>query len=415
MTMTDEQRKDDAKELRSIERLFLGTIVFCLIALFTPDTEFILGAAKIKVPLAGDVPLSGFLWLGPGVLFVLRIYLQILYERRDELEGAGSPQDRAGSCWLTVFELITAYLALPVAMLAFAWKAAVFPVPGLLLAVAAVLAATIPLWIPLVSAWKRSGCNTTISIVFTAAGLLFVILSLNGNWKRSFDLSQAQLTGQVLARSDFSYATLRSTNLTFSDLSGAILDHADLRYARLDGALLVETKFKQANLTQASFGQTRLVGTGNPTGPNAVRADFENAQLFCSLFEDAKLGPIHNPWPDDDPKPWRTRFVGADLGAARFVNVDLTDADFTNADLRGAIFDEKTRIDGAIFTGADLRNAVFAMVPLAEVWRKNPCAFGPHEQRPKTSCAPRPEGRPLRPSEKELVGIGAYLCKSWLN
>lgn len=415
MTMTDEQRKDDAKELRSIERLFLGTIVFCLIALFTPDTEFILGAAKIKVPLAGDVPLSGFLWLGPGVLFVLRIYLQILYERRDELEGAGSPQDRAGSCWLTVFELITAYLALPVAMLAFAWKAAVFPVPGLILAVAAVVAATIPLWISFPSAWKRRGCNTTISIVLTAVGLLSVVFSLNGNWKRSFDLSQTQLTGQVLAGLDFSYATLRSTNLTFSDLSGAVLNHADLHYARLDGALLVETKFKQANLTQASFAQTRLVGTGNPTGPNAVGADFENAQLFCSLFDGANLGPVEKLEPGAGVSRGVTRFVGADLGAARFVNVDLTGADFTNADLRGAIFDEKTRIDGAIFTGADLRDAVFAMVPLAEVGRKNPCAFGPLEQKPGPSCALPPKGRPQRPSEKELVGIGADRCKPWLN
>lgn len=277
------------------------------------------------------------------------------------------------------------------------------------------VAATIPLWISFPSAWKRRGCNTTISIVLTAVGLLSVVFSLNGNWKRSFDLSQTQLTGQVLAGLDFSYATLRSTNLTFSDLSGAVLNHADLHYARLDGALLVETKFKQANLTQASFAQTRLVGTGNPTGPNAVGADFENAQLFCSLFDGANLGPVEKLEPGAGVSRGVTRFVGADLGAARFVNVDLTGADFTNADLRGAIFDEKTRIDGAIFTGADLRDAVFAMVPLAEVGRKNPCAFGPLEQKPGPSCALPPKGRPQRPSEKELVGIGADRCKPWLN
>ena len=415
--MTDEQRKDDAKELRSIERLFLGTIVFCLIALFTPDTEFILGGAKIKVPLTGDVSLIGFLWLGPAVLFLLRVYLQILYERRDEMERADGPPDRAGSCWLKVFEIFTAYLALPLAMLAFTVKAAVFPVPGILLAVAAAVAATIPLWISPASAWKRRGCNTTISAVFTAVGLLFVVLSLNGNWRRSFDLSNAQLTGQILAGADFSYGTLRSANLTFTDLSGAILNHADLRYARLDGARLVGTKFKQANLAQASFARTRSIGTGDLTGPNAVGADFENAQLFCSLFVDAKLGSVPKPVEGGGTKPLRARFRGADLGAARFEKVDLTNADFTNANLYGAVFDENTKIDGAIFKGADLRGAVFAM-KLTDAVKENmkECLVESDPQALKPACSHTPPvGRPRRPTKEELVGIGADLCELSLH
>ena len=59
---------------------FVGTALFCLLALASPDIGLLTGNEKLDVPGAGRVSFFGFMLLGPAILIVLRIYLQIYVE-----------------------------------------------------------------------------------------------------------------------------------------------------------------------------------------------------------------------------------------------------------------------------------------------------------------------------------------------
>ena len=48
--------------------------------LLSPDSALLGGSEKINMPFAGPVSFLGFMLLGPAVLIVLRVYLQILSE-----------------------------------------------------------------------------------------------------------------------------------------------------------------------------------------------------------------------------------------------------------------------------------------------------------------------------------------------
>jgi hypothetical protein len=68
---------------------FLGTAAFCLLSLFSPDSALLGDSEKINVPLAGPVSFFGFMLLGPAVLIMLRVYLQIYVEHSNRLERLG--------------------------------------------------------------------------------------------------------------------------------------------------------------------------------------------------------------------------------------------------------------------------------------------------------------------------------------
>ena len=65
---------------------FLGTAAFCLLSLFSPDSALLGGSEKINVPLAGPVSFFGFMLLGPTILIMLRVYLQIYVEHNARLD-----------------------------------------------------------------------------------------------------------------------------------------------------------------------------------------------------------------------------------------------------------------------------------------------------------------------------------------
>ena len=114
---------------------FLGTAAFCLLSLLSPDSALLGGSEKINLPLAGPVSFFGFILLGPAVLIMLRIYLQIYVEHSNRLERLGRSMLAVRAPTLAplknpvirVFSGLTFYLVLPVAMILFALKAAVFP------------------------------------------------------------------------------------------------------------------------------------------------------------------------------------------------------------------------------------------------------------------------------------------------
>src|SRR6476646_7779337 len=140
---------ETATQVTRIGLTFLGTSAFCLLSLLSPDSALLGGSEKISVPFAGPVSFFGFMLLGPAVLIILRIYLQIYveHERRLNRIARGMSAARAPTVAPDKNPLMRAfigsafYLLLPLVMLAFVLKAAVFPDWGtaLLIVAAAVI------------------------------------------------------------------------------------------------------------------------------------------------------------------------------------------------------------------------------------------------------------------------------------
>ena len=80
---------ETATQVTRVGLTFLGTAAFCLLSLLSPDSALLGGNEKISVPGAGPVSFFGFMLLGPAVLIVLRVYLQIYVEHSDRLERLG--------------------------------------------------------------------------------------------------------------------------------------------------------------------------------------------------------------------------------------------------------------------------------------------------------------------------------------
>ena len=64
---------------------FVGAAAFCVLSLLTPDSALLGGSDKVNVPLAGPVSFVGFIIIGPAVLVVLRVYLEIYIEHGKRL------------------------------------------------------------------------------------------------------------------------------------------------------------------------------------------------------------------------------------------------------------------------------------------------------------------------------------------
>jgi hypothetical protein len=133
-------------------------------------------------------------------------------------------------------------------------------------------------------------------------------------WKAS--LSEVDLAGADLSRTDLSDAKLKGANLFLADLRRATLRGADLssaclRQAHLDsvdceGAKLEEADLREAHLDAASLGSADL------NGASLVGANLTWAHLEA------------------------TRLVGADLSDACLTEARLAETDLREADLRGA-------------------------------------------------------------------------------
>ena len=128
-------RDETATQVTRVGLTFLGTAAFCLLSLLSPDSALLGGSEKINVPFAGPVSFFGFMLLGPAVLIALRVYLQIYVEHGDRLDRLARSVSvvRAPTLLplqnslIRLFSGLIFYMFLPVAMMLFARKAAVFP------------------------------------------------------------------------------------------------------------------------------------------------------------------------------------------------------------------------------------------------------------------------------------------------
>jgi hypothetical protein len=252
--------------------------------------------------------------LGPAVLIVLRVYLQIYVEHEHRLDRLAQrlPLKRAPTLmplrhpitW--TFSAFALYLLLPSAVLMFAWKAAVFPSwgAGLLSVAIAVIAMHLMLSFRRLT-WLSKACFSA-SAAILALIVLIAMLRLDSPLRRPFDLVGADLSGQWLLYRDLKGANLFSANLLNANLNGTNLTGADLAGANLTGANLIN-----ANLTRAM-----LLGT-NLSGADLSAAYLTDAKLFGANLTGADL-------------------TGADLSGANLRRANLTRAILTSAFLADA-------------------------------------------------------------------------------
>src|SRR4051812_6309852 len=313
-------RDDTAAQVNRVFLTLVGTAAFCALSLFTPDSLLLAGNDKISVPFAGPVSFLGFMLLGPAVLIILRIYLQIYVEHERRLDRIARRISAARAPTLVpeknplMRALIgfTFYLLLPLVMLAFVWKAAVFPHWGTALLSVAGAVVAMHLMVPLCRlSWPRRAVLSLIAAIL-AGGLMISF----GPLHRPFDLFRANLSDQWLWGEHLKDANLASSNLKGVNLAYANLSGAGLVTANLSGAILALANLKGANLAHA-----------NLTEANLLEANLTSASLRSTKLIDATL-----------------------------IEADLFDANLTNADLRRATL-YSANLTGANLSGANLSSA----------------------------------------------------------
>jgi uncharacterized protein YjbI with pentapeptide repeats len=357
---------ETATQVNRILLTFVGTTIFCLLSLLTPDSALLAGSEKLNVPFAGPVSFLGFIILGPAILIVLRTYLQIYVEHSHRLARLAQrmPAARAPTLiplenpLMRVFSGFAFYLLLPLAMLMFAWKAAVFARWGAGLLCVAAAVTVIHLMLPI----RRTPAGTFSwpSKVFVSIGAAFIVLvvlvRVEKPLSRPFDLTHANLSDQSLRGADLGRAVLFRANLARAylpdaylkdaDLIGADLRDAELRNADLRGATIGEADLRGADFMRANLTGAKLM-SAKLTGAKLWSADLMIADLRGADLSGANLSAA--------------RFAGAVLNGADLSRADLSGADFVGANLTGAKFISAkltgAKLLNANFTGADLKDA----------------------------------------------------------
>ena len=316
--LIDKASDETASQVVRLMLAFVGTAAFCLLSLASPDIGLLTSNEKLTVPGAGPVSFFGFMLLGPAILIVLRIYLQIYVEHSTRLDRIAQrmPVVRAPTLaplknpLIRAFSALTLYLLLPVTMLAFAWKAAVFPTwgSGLLCVAAGVIASHAMLPFRRIS-W-RTRALLSMGAAIVAGGVIF------GFWhpRRPFELSRANLSGVWLPNEDLLEAHLTDANLSGANLYAADLSGAHLSYANLHGIELIAAGLSGAHL---------------------YAADLSRANLHGAVLIGADLS-------------------GADLSGANLSDADLSGADLSSADLSSAKNLNQQQLNGACGTDAKL-------------------------------------------------------------
>jgi hypothetical protein len=269
--------------------------------------------------------------LGPAVLIVLRVYLQIYVEHSERWDRLARSMSimRAPTLGplqhplIRYFGGLIFYLLLPLTMLLFAWKAAVFPAWGAgLLGVAAAVVAS-HLMLPLRKfSWPSKALLSTGAAIVVAALIVGV-----GPVRRPFALFRANLSGQWLVEED-----LRGANLSFANLTGANLLGANLSDAQLSAANLTNTNLVRADVSGAVLDNANLSNAALAYA-NLINANLINANLTAASLHGANLSGasllIYT-------KLTRADLTGANLTGANLLRADMNGADLSNADLSDA-------------------------------------------------------------------------------
>ena len=363
-------RDETATQVTRVGLTFLGTAAFCLLSLLSPDTALLGGSEKINVPFAGPMSFFGFMLLGPAVLIVLRVYLQIYVEHSDRLDRLARSVSAVRAPTLVpiqnslirLFSGLIFYMLLPVTMMLFAWKAAVFPAWGLGLFSVAVAVIASHVMLPFSKfSWRSKGL-LSVSAAIIAGGVMLGLAPPH----RPFNLFRASLSGQWLVNQDFRKAYLELANLSGANLSRANLSGAKLFDANLSGANLSSANLGGANLSGATLSNANLslaglsgnnlsladlsdanLGNADLIGANLIGANLSNANLSLAGLSGADL---------NGAKLFDANLSGANLSGANLSRADLSDANLGNAGLSGADL-SLAHLSGANLSRADLSRA----------------------------------------------------------
>jgi hypothetical protein len=295
-------RDDTGAQVSRISLTLVGTAIFCLLSLFTPDSALLAGNERLNLPLAGPVSFVGFMLLGPAVLIVLRVYLQIYVEHERRLDRIARWMSAARvptlkpdrNPLLRTFNGFVLYLLLPLAMLSFSLKTAVFPYSGTGLLSVAVAVSAMHLMLRL----RRSSWHLRAALSLGAAILTGAVMMSFAPVSRPFNLRQANLSDQwfyflKLKGADLSGANLVRTGLFLVDLTDAHLVEANLvdseclsNFTRADltGANLTNASLRGSNFTGARFNHSNLT-RANLTHANLAGANFASATLSVKLTD----------------------------------------------------------------------------------------------------------------------------------
>jgi len=335
--MVAQAQNETSATIVKITLAFVGAASFCLLSLLAPDSS-LLNGVTLNVPFAGPVSFLGFMIIGPFVLIVLRIYLQIYVELMRRLDPIGRrlhplrvpTLDIRRNALLRVFIGFVVYLLLPLTMLAFTWKAAVLVgwIPGLVGATTAVIMSHVILalrWPWRSKIPQRLKILLGLGAVIIPAGAILAILLRFGaeSLQRPYDLLNSDLSKQWLR--------------------GANLVGADLRGARLTGDNLLEVDISAANLTGADLSAANLTGA-DLSGANLTRTDLSRAKLPGANLSGADLSGANLSGADLSG----ANLTRADLSAAKLPGANLSGTDLSGVDLKGACGDALTKAPAGV-------------------------------------------------------------------
>jgi len=329
-------RDETATQVTRIGLTFLGTAAFCLLSLLTPDSSLLGGNEKINVPFAGPVSFLGFMLLGPTVLILLRVYLQIYVEHGERLDRLARSMSAVRAPTLVplqnslirLFSGLIFYILLPVAMLLFAWKAAVFLAWGLGLFGVAVAVIVNHVMLPFGTfSWRSKGMLSICAALIVVAVLYHFELP-----HRPFNLFRTNLSGQWLFREDLRKANLYGANLSNANLGNANLSGATLLGANLSNANLFNANLSGATLLGADMSNANLLNA-NLLGANLLGANLSNANLFNANLSGATL--------------FGADLNGADMSRADMSGADVDSAYLSDANLSGATNLTQPQLGGA--------------------------------------------------------------------
>lgn len=320
---------DTIRQINRVLIAYVTVVLFCVLALRGPHSGLFDVKRTLDVPFAGKMPYGVFLFIGPSMLIILRIYLQIYVEHETRLEKIASYIKRRARMptiipsrnpVLRMFFDLVLYISLPLAMFSFYWETSVFYVAGL--SFCALLTSTTMLHVLLPA--RGVSWTTKTSLAF-GTGIFASFLFSNSIIPRQYlHLENAKLSSRYLGSQNFS--------------------HAYLMGADFHGSFLPSSQFIEANLTNANLAHADL-----------VKANFEGATIRHAIFSRANLFMA-------ELKRVRGRAVNlqkADLQGAMLQKADLRNADLQGAMLQGANL-QSAQLDGAFLVGTDLQHADLA-------------------------------------------------------
>jgi hypothetical protein len=251
---------------------FFVTSFLCATQLRSPDSELLTAHEKVSLPILGGVSLLSLTFLGPAlmaVFWVMTIFNLRHWTRLERIRQAGRVRTTPAILLIRWkrFRQGAAYAMgaiLWLTLAAFAWKAAVFPRIGSIMAACnllMILAATL-----IVKRVATRHCVIIFGICSVLCGLL--VFHVGGVLHRPFDLGRADLTGLNLNNVDLRGAnlvgaTLKNALLGGTDLRGADLSYADLSCAYLSGAKMKDSSVEGANFHRAWLWDTDMREVGS--------------------------------------------------------------------------------------------------------------------------------------------------------